>query len=335
MANKKIVLFLGAGFSAPAGFPTMKSFIGYFTDCPNRYPWDKSRQPDMDHEAFDGLQAAWHHAHKSVPVEPAHNLESVFCLIDFHYTINPSWKIAYYEKGASHLSRPDGMCIKDVKRQFVRAIWHVYNRPPQWEEAQEAFYKGMFEFLCKTNLSIVTTNYDLLPEAALRAISVASYYPNIPRAAGKVPIYKLHGSANWFRRHFDDDTEEPCLKENQQSIPEGFEPFIAPPTWHKKVLGKVWKGAVRKIAESDKVYIIGCGFAATDIHIRYFLSTALGASYSGKGQRDVIVINPDREAFCKVCNLIDTANKAKGNDIRMVRWYKNIAEALEKDTFSG
>ncbi|MFH1549361.1 MAG: hypothetical protein ABIH04_02260, partial [Planctomycetota bacterium] len=172
-----IVLFTGAGFSRDAGYPVTSDFAKITHVSDYRYGLRKNRQSSnpIPYETFQGLQAAWHHAHESVPVEPTDNFESVFCLIDFHSAIHPCWQIAYWKEindGECERTPAEfGLKIDYVKKLFTRAIYYTFSNPhsemvtkEEWLGEMEEIYRSAVQKLAKHNLTIVSTNYDLLAE---------------------------------------------------------------------------------------------------------------------------------------------------------------------------
>ena len=216
MGEKKVVIFAGAGYSWDAGYPVTSNFdkVTHVAD----YHHGFRQQKRIPYRAYQGLQAAWHHAHKSVPTTPQNNCESVFNLLDFHSTIHPYWKIAYYKQKSDngnifrHVRAEDGLKIECVRKQFIRALAYVYCEPYEEllkptngepERGGQRLYEEFLGKLAEHKLAIVTTNYDLVTERALgenRYKQVYCWNEFRARECGKALICKIHGSVNWIKK---------------------------------------------------------------------------------------------------------------------------------------
>jgi NAD-dependent SIR2 family protein deacetylase len=166
--------------------------------------------------------------------------------------------------------------------------------------------------------AIITMNYDCLVDDCLVRFGVQPDYglehaelpTEFTQHLRSMPVFKLHGSANWFR----------CGSENCKSRiwfnPSGpakrleyfygegcsqcrheIEPIIVPPTWAKggqsKVLRPVWARALQALREAGRIFVIGYSMPSTDEFFRYMLALALATN---ENLDKVIVVNPSREA---------------------------------------
>jgi len=136
--------------------------------------------------------------------------------------------------------------------------------------------------------AIITFNYDIVLERMNLNGEMDNFglhtvrHPYDPRYEGpKVPIYKLHGSANWIQKGDDRDTFGTVGRLSALMAPEmkGFRPLIAAPGATKKLMCKgafeqIWDDAKRELMLADVVVFIGYRFPPSDSHAR---SEILGA----------------------------------------------------------
>ena len=157
--------------------------------------------------------------------------------------------------------------------------------------------------------TIITFNYDLTIETALRALKVTfSYGLKGEQVAfgsgssdilseqlaqeGTTRVLKLHGSVNWaipggdspkltFYGSYDDIRKR------------GLIPAVAPPTWRKDFDGQlsdVWEVAVGSLQTATRIVILGYSIPQTDLHFKYLLGAGLQENIS---LRKVLFVNPD------------------------------------------
>jgi NAD-dependent SIR2 family protein deacetylase len=204
----KFVFILGAGASAPYGLPVMRNFM--------------SRARERFFRAM--LPANYDFFHKSYEA-----------LMDFRqrcrgssWAVNRDWdniEELYTQADLLRLANPNSGDNKALCQSLAWAIWDVYRQVsqdiPNWCSALQNTRKQL-----GVEPVIITTNYDVLPEASLKRGGWEFFYPGfIPtwEAAAKsqswlltetdetpahIPansakIIKLHGSVNWF--NIDDD----------------------------------------------------------------------------------------------------------------------------------
>jgi hypothetical protein len=131
-------------------------------------------------------------------------------------------------------------------------------------------------------------NYDCLVDDCLIRLGVQPEYglerADLPldftRQLRKIPMLKLHGSANWFRCGsqrckgkiwINPDTPTKRLEYFYgQGCPQcsgEIEPLIVPPTWAKggqsDVLRPVWAKALQVLREAGRIFVIGYTSKAT------------------------------------------------------------------------
>jgi hypothetical protein len=173
-------------------------------------------------------------------------------------------------------------------------------------------------------VSIITTNYDVVVEYALAALGKSAQLPFESNSVGGgkhetyqdlyakdgVPLMKLHGSVNWFFHTNPPDlvlvdqrlakgeygVPYPVCSHND-FVPPGEE-FIVPPTYSKGFpkgpIDQIWAAAARALSEAELLAFVGYSFPGSDTEMRYFL----GRSLAGNSRiRRIALIDPDAAAI--------------------------------------
>ena len=183
---------------------------------------------------------------------------------------------------------------------------HNVNRTTQID-AHEKFWSAIFKQTY--NLTVITTNYDILPERGLRHEPrprvnrpgfhygsgleelVGGGYPSFTHirkiaTSGSVPILKLHGSISWsFREeqliHYIDC--RPAIR--------GDAAIVAPVTAKMlpKYLEGIWKQAAEALSTSKMWIIVGYSLPEYDLLVRHLFSKNSGH----KPKIHVLDPNPD------------------------------------------
>jgi len=132
------------------------------------------------------------------------------------------------------------------------------------------------------DISILTTNYDVCMEKALRKEKLEPVYLGMEDKKG-IPIVKIHGSLNWFYcegcqdviiydieelKKFDKmyPTTASCLKCNTIT-----NLFMVPPIAYKYVMFppivEIWQHAMNILERADVIIVIGYSFSLSDDYI--------------------------------------------------------------------
>jgi hypothetical protein len=173
-------------------------------------------------------------------------------------------------------------------------------------------------------LSFVTTNYDLNIESACNSLrtyvnpgfevhtvkegnvhTVSNFYDS-----GRIPLYKLHGSVNWY---LTDNEPGLVVEDRVVAVQASFHdkhprslpypcvadykapgiPVIVPPSFLKpdlpKALKAVWSGAARVLSKANIVAFVGYSFPFSDTDMMFFLARALSEN---AGLRKVYLVDP-------------------------------------------
>lgn len=293
----KIVYFLGAGFSRHFHLPTMNEFFDTALGS--------SRIDDGERQFLDGVRLRARQAATFLEGEYA-NLEHTLSFAETDV------RLGVGETGA------DGVTAYDRLRQI---LGKVYSAPHKdyW-----GAFKKFGDLWPKERIKnrtaeaqVITTNYDLNAEGCLRQMGSPAHLPiawsgmgagsTVAKgrlysrsAGGSTPLYKLHGSLNWFEnednpnalvvddnivRTFSEPDEHgndrpdvdlplPCSRN-----PPAGTPIIVPPTFAKdsddRRLLPNWRGAAAALREADLLVVVGYSFPASDTYMKYFFATCL------------------------------------------------------------
>jgi hypothetical protein len=299
----RIVLFLGAGFSASFGLPVMNSFFPL------------ARQSDaLSADEKEFLEAIQRFAHMGVRLisVPRNNLEAIlsFLIMAEQLGIRP--------KGIEEvLAKCKASNAEILLRQIVRKIYGPISR----EVLRQ--HPGAFRTLVRysnhqlqDDLTIVTTNYDLVAETMMLTIGQRASLPGDwvstsgrPTAAdnpsslydmsSQTKICKLHGSVNWKDVTTEEwksklVVEQRCQNYSNLMGDSMFLPIAIMPDFHHDVdyapivvgptlfkhqadprFAQVWQTAAAALAAAEHVLFVGYSFPESDTYMRYFLGASL------------------------------------------------------------
>lgn len=296
------------------------------------------------------------------------NMEDIFCLADI---------IKGTSNGNYVIPDVDNLEIDKIIKNIRLWLWKIFQQcPPINDKKQKAQvnkvkYEEFFRFLIEKhkrhkNISIITTNYDLIPEFFINEIGERCTYNIYSRSNewkvsdsstetfvdvksdNSIPIYKLHGSVNFFfdcnedkdiinivtdklnvdkvgNSRADVFKNRPSLfpldaitelkKRNNDEIPT---PAIIPPMYSKiesmKWLKNIWNNSLMAIRNAKIIVFIGYSFPQSDGFMKSFFQSAL---VNRKRQDAPIIINLDKNkdikcSYCKIFNNIDSNNFLNG-----------------------
>jgi len=155
--------------------------------------------------------------------------------------------------------------------------------------------------------SIVTFNYDLVLEtlgdsqlaAPVSRKGVAT--PGKPKPlSGYVPIYKLHGSVNWFVNHngtVHDDGVDIFRSTISNHTPLIGTPGVSKRTVRDKFLDSIWEEAKKALTEAEVVVFLGYRSPPSDPDARQFILDAISTPEAVRGaprhRRVHLVLGPN------------------------------------------
>ncbi len=270
----KIVLFLGAGFSAPLNYPVMSNFLTFAQNSPVI--------TDEDQNFLDDLVLDARRANSFLQSRPT-NLEDILSFAVMADRLVPFQKNKNTQNISSRLPR------------IKRIIQRIYSQP---SEENDFWYKfddpskllGLDIHNSKHLLSIITTNYDLNIESALNRFGM-KVDPGFPAqhshnndyySSNGIPLFKLHGSVNWYENIYNDEyyivDERVDIYDERDDHDEETPrtPLIIPPSFlkpdFKGPMQQIWANASLALENAEIVVFVGYSFPATDTEMRYFLA---------------------------------------------------------------
>lgn len=264
-----ISIFLGAGFSAPAHVPLASQL---FDAKPNI---DKITRQRL----VDRVLGRWHDWQSGNTGSPEEYLAAL------QQSGGRAWLDAQWYVG---LVIALAMGRVELVGRNPTITRHNLDRTTG-VNAHEAFWTAIFRRT--EDISVLTTNYDILPERGIRHIR----RPRVPRpgfhygwgperlagggypsyshiqkisAAGTVPIYKLHGSISWSYRNGELVRYHDC-----RPAIRGDAAIVAPVTAKTlpEYLQPVWSNARNALLSSHTWLIVGYSIPAYDLIVRGLL----------------------------------------------------------------
>lgn len=314
MPNRKnMVIFCGAGFSAPFGIPTMDKFVSQLRDS-------QILSPDELYD-FDRIQLTCDSLGALIG-SSSRNLEQLSSFLSVMDITRPDFVFTDCKQ-----YRTPKEAISLVKR----CIWHTV-RPTMPSKELKSVDQKFRALLQHFNISFVTTNYDLVIELAgiqencqgwVRPTEMvrnhcfkAAQRPDRPvtwlyATSEQMPaIFKLHGSSNWYQNGPDFRVVDKTAT-TYETAPDGLarawgvqvdfgnpphhqDAIIVPPSVIKPQLSSIleeqWQGACDAISNADVLWFIGYSFPQSDSFMRYFLASALLGNVK---IRKLVVMTPD------------------------------------------
>lgn len=261
-----ISIFLGAGFSAPANVPLASQLFDAKPDV------DKVSRERLVDRVLHGWNG-WRSATSGSPEE---------YLADLQRTGGRAWLDAQWYVGLVIALAMGRVELVGMKPTITR---HNLNRTTG-VPAHEAFWTTIFR--STQEVSVLTTNYDVLPERGIRHMP----RPRVPRpgfhygwgpeplagggypsythiqkisVAGTVPIYKLHGSVSWSFR----DGKLVRYHDCRPAI-RGDAAIVAPVTAKAlpAYLKSVWENARTALSSSNTWLVVGYSLPEYDLLVR-------------------------------------------------------------------
>lgn len=329
-----IAFFLGAGFSSTFGHPVMNRFFSYV---------DASRKVSPDDKKFlDEMVLEARKASSFLHSSPT-NLEDI---------------LSFFVMG-QRLRLVDS--AEESSRRMRKILQAVYTDVGQMKGHWER-YDILKKFLGSVleekalDLSVITTNYDLNIECALLRLRVP-FHPGFRYSlksskfgqkvgdlysnAG-IPVYKLHGSVNWYEfkddpetfevdnaliavdAHGDEEAKFPVLPAVcAYDYPVQEAPVIVPPSFIKPplegALGAIWSGAAKALQKAHIVFFVGYSFPSYDTEMMYFFARAF---VDNPHLRSIVIVDLKAQEIAK---------KLKGASSKSGSHFKEMIDPYDTD----
>lgn len=325
-SHMNVVLFLGAGFSAEFGHPVMNNFLSFVDATPRLSAAEKTLVERLIIEARQ--------ANSFLEGSPT-NLEDILSFAVMAERLNLLEDEEQEDEDAiGRTTEPTGALLSrssDIQRILQRVYTTAAAPENYWEQYANFWnFVGMEPRNREHQLAIVTTNYDINVESALRRqgysanpgvafrqiADARTNGNNVLYAETGIPLFKLHGSVNWYR-----DDSQKCGVEVEGRIgrsnptfesPSGIElplvcftdyqskgaPIIVPPSFLKpdlvRPLRKIWAGAAQALQRCHVLVFVGYSFPSSDTDMMYFLARSLVGNPHLRG---IHVVDPIAESI--------------------------------------
>lgn len=339
----KSVFILGAGASADAGIPIMDEFISkglglkdFSTSAVELRPFARMEKAltDLSSSIFSKSNA------------DLDNIEDVFGLIEMGRLIDKF-------PGCNNSEEIEELRTSVIKF-IVATIEHTntYENSPGVVKSPQGTYNHFADellrpmFMFGLSASVITFNYDIALDYALKSYNVPYDYSLAPSAVGNsIKYLKLHGSINWascpkcnhiFPQNvdlsFNDRDGRPYLTKplgrsilkigsiigknmcrgacqtNMREIP-----ILVPPTWNKTEYGNylspVWRAAAAELTEAENVFVIGYSLPKSDLFFKYLFS--LGTINASRRLQRFWVFNPESSIKERFDNIVGPGIKSR------------------------
>lgn len=349
-ASNRNVFILGAGFSAPAGAPLVHDFLDRAREF---YDDPASGLDDQERGRFGKVfefRREMARSKEKISID-LDNLEQLFGLVEMSVRLEKAPPETRYHM-VYLIAKTLELSLAGQRRrsfEFNSLPGSVDPRISRFvrTEASNAnsvsVYMDMYQFFAALAAglldpadrrqprkdTIITFNYDLVIDDALRSLDILPDYHLCvpatysdaapPPAVPRVSLLKLHGSANWgictccnqdIRVEVDKVTVSPDVfraLECRHCHKRSFEPLLVPPSWDKteytQVLQPVWQEAVKELALATRVCIIGYSIPEADAFFRYLLTLALAENSK---LYKLIVVNLGKQAKLRYSRLLET-----------------------------
>ena len=316
--NEHNVYIMGAGASVCAGLPVTTNFLNRMRDAHHWLDPSRSAEASAISRVWELRRLAAAAAHRV-----RMNVENIEDLFSFASAI--SRERTDSAQVSTAIAATIDYCTKTsrMQRRPVQATMQFMDKtgavlPPGTSvkespsfgthldltvpETNIAGLLGLFSAPNRTENTIITFNYDLVIEDALRALRQSYRYGWESKASechdeyadrtSQTPLLKLHGSVNWATH--DEPGKGPAIYADYQQVREkGEVPLLVPPSWSKGFSGiflDVWHEAVERIATATRIVVMGYSMPPTDTHFIYLLAAGLRENVS---LREIVFANPD------------------------------------------
>jgi hypothetical protein len=296
--QRSVLCFLGAGYSSVAGVPLAKNLF--------RPNYLLAAMSERSHRRFTTVREHYENWQQHHPAEyPEQYLGHLYNRVAGPNAPQWAWAVEYVSAVIASAGTPPSSLNRNPRYS------NRVNRPSEC-----AIHRQFWgTILGKTNdLTVVTTNYDILIERTLRhrpmrrPWSPGCFYGGLPRPqhlkgaaqpfsirsperliemTGTIPVYKLHGSLNWSLTGQTVVT----YQDMRPAFRHGGDAAIIPPIPEKLVpawLKAVWCEAALALRRSNVWIICGYSAPAYDTEVRRLLTDG------GTGRPlTVLLLSPD------------------------------------------
>lgn len=315
---ERIVYILGAGFSAPAGIPTIRNFL---TEANDLYS-DRQKDFSFFEGVFERLDQLGHVS--TFYSADLKNIEDVLSMLEMRTFVSNQVEgvqdLDLFEKficAVIKAKTPDfdkefhGNYRNWLRRQaspiplysYVSFVLSLHRVQFHSNEATQIEFPNLGKFPyfrpeqknTTYRYDVVSLNYDRLLETSLEAANssvlkdLGLSFEASPKDSQSVTLAKLHGDAG--------------------------SGVVVCPTWnksdisseHKRDIKIAWMAAYNVLKQATQIRILGYSLPVLDSYIRYLLKAAIHNSRSLK-KIDVLCLDPDGEVEARYKQLATFRN---------------------------
>ncbi|MCK4928592.1 MAG: SIR2 family protein [Methanosarcinales archaeon] len=330
LENIERVFIFGAGVSAHCGYPLTDNLLKEITLNL------KSNDKDRFHinKFIEAFYPNFNLSYFNYP-----NIEDVLSLLDVAIELEseiPSTRYSYYFQDVS-----------EIKNKILINIYNNFFEKLDKVNEDMAIYK--FAYFLKPNDVIITFNWDLNLEKALKKLNKKYVYYLDNNVKERITILKLHGSINWFKRNenkFKTEKKEPLIKgignnevdvfkylRKPNTIKKDIVPYIVPPTIKKSIdseeLQIIWKDGYNALSHAKEINILGYSLPDIDLNSRYIFRSAIRENdyfkTARRKKRQFLIVNPNDSVYTTYRNLVGDPiqfEQAKFEDLNFKNLFK-------------
>lgn len=350
-AFPRIAFILGAGASAPCGAPTMCDFLER-----TRMEIERGQLPRFRRDLDNVLVVKdYLFTHQTKAAYPVDNMESLFSAIEMGMTLGRLGTLSLEQIAAAKDSfiRLTAAMLEHtmpLSRHGATSLPTPRGQPsgsgifaPRGYNELGLFIKGLLEKNFKSEIDIISFNYDLGVELGLMSHRVDFSTVGTPAPeplVAKVSLHKLHGSILWENagnaivNHigalkdelhtllYGTAIEEPeelvqaspstsislqCVRSLLARTSPLFMPLLVPPTdqkaSHRATMTEVWKSAAESLSAADVICIVGYSIPPTDVFFKCLWAISCSSDHE---LRRIYVADRSQNPFNTIRSMVGT-----------------------------
>jgi len=333
MSSNKNIFILGAGFSKPAGLPTISEFYNeikriyldkrfllnkFLQDCFKtviNYRNDLDKISSKTKIDLDNIEILFSYLDMDCKCSGDTTLNQIrkkliytiintlkICTNFSEVEEDNNLKIIEKYKGAKQLNYTEG-------RKKLKHSLNIF----EYFATVVSGKIGDRDYQFNLDDSIITFNYDLILDQIFLKQNIGVNYCLESNSKKGIKFLKLHGSANWlycpkckkvniYKRGYLHKIKK-C-----DNCKHDLEPLIVPPTWNKdsynEKLNLIWEEAVNEIKQARRIFILGYSMPPTDMYFEFLMS--LGLKNNSLIEKVYVVDILEEEGNKKIKNYLDT-----------------------------
>lgn len=333
----RIVFIIGAGASYDAKIPLMANFLEIAYDIGRHHGLSDDQKASFKrvHAVTQALNKQRGYADLD-----SDNLESVFTAVEMGQLLGRLSDLPEEDVASASEDLRSVIATTIEQRTNYYGVGGVL--APPWPYGP--FARLIAHLQKRHRVSILSFNYDLALDIALRWADVPYHYGFGTPNDDAIQYLKLHGSLNWLlcpacdelnswdvqlmmgsrfgnkslnaeniqvEHHLLPHIQAPALACECGSHVK-LDPFLVPPTWNKaqyqQSVVSLWRDASQKLAQAEHIVVIGYSLPDTDTFFQQLIALSLTGEARLKGFH---VINPDNAVKDRFKKILGPATVAR------------------------